>query len=104
MSFKLTNYDIALIIGQLGNAAFIDGDANMNNSRRLKGIYPSVDVTAIRFSRGRKRIRFKAFQQPWTKTDIPLNCDILVINCKELKKTREKEKGEKEKKKEHPTY
>jgi len=44
--------------GQLGDAVFIDGDANMNNSLGLKRIYPSADMTALRFSRGRKRIGF----------------------------------------------
>ena len=40
----------------LGIAVFIDGYANMNNSRGRKGIYSSAGLTAICLSRVRKRI------------------------------------------------
>ena len=45
------------IPGQLGTV-FVDGDANMNNSRGRKGIYPSAGLRATHLSRGRKRKRF----------------------------------------------
>ena len=46
------------IPARLGIVLFIDGNSNMNNSSRLKRIYPSAGWIASRLSRGRKRIRF----------------------------------------------
>jgi hypothetical protein len=49
---------------------FIDGDANMNNSRGRKGIYRSTGLKATCLSHGRKRNDFKAYDWQWTKTKI----------------------------------
>jgi hypothetical protein len=57
-SFKLTKHNFySRIPGHLGTAVFIDGDANMNNSRERKRKHPSTGWRATCLSRGRKKDR-----------------------------------------------
>jgi hypothetical protein len=45
-SFKLAKYDSAVHAWKLGIAIFINRDADMNNNRGRKRIYPSAGLSA----------------------------------------------------------